>query len=40
MFITADFQPGRYALLCFIPDAKDGKPHFVHGMAKEITVAP
>lgn len=40
MFITADFQPGRYALLCFIPDAKDGKPHFVHGMTKEINVAP
>ncbi len=39
MFITADFQPGRYALLCFIPDAKDGKPHFVHGMTKEIVVA-
>jgi uncharacterized cupredoxin-like copper-binding protein len=40
MFITADFQPGHYALLCFIPDAKDGKPHFDHGMAKEIIVAP
>lgn len=40
MFITADFTPGHYALLCFIPDAKDGKPHFVHGMAKEIVVAP
>jgi uncharacterized cupredoxin-like copper-binding protein len=40
MFITADFQPGHYALLCFIPDAKDGKPHFDHGMAKEIVVAP
>jgi hypothetical protein len=39
MFITADFQPGHYALLCFIPDAKDGKPHFVHGMTKEIVVA-
>jgi uncharacterized cupredoxin-like copper-binding protein len=40
MFITADFQPGHYALLCFIPDAKDGKPHFDHGMTKEIVVAP
>jgi uncharacterized cupredoxin-like copper-binding protein len=40
MFITADFQAGRYALLCFIPDAKDGKPHFDHGMVKEIVVAP
>jgi len=40
MFITADFPPGRYALLCFIPDAKDGRPHFDHGMVKEIVVAP
>lgn len=40
MFITADFPAGRYALLCFIPDAKDGKPHFDHGMVKEIVVAP
>jgi len=40
MFITTDFQPGRYALLCFIPDAKDGRPHSDHGMVKEIVVAP
>ena len=39
MYITVDLQPGRYALLCFIPDAKDGKPHSAHGMAKEITVS-
>ena len=40
MFITADFQPGHYVLLCFIPDAKDRKPHSDHGMMKEIVVAP
>jgi uncharacterized cupredoxin-like copper-binding protein len=40
MFITADFAPGRYVFLCFIPDAKDGKPHSDHGMIKEVTVAP
>lgn len=40
MFITADFTPGRYGFLCFIPDAKDGKPHTSHGMMKEIVVAP
>ena len=28
----------RYALICFYPDAKDGKPHVMHGMLKEITV--
>jgi uncharacterized cupredoxin-like copper-binding protein len=37
--ITVTFEPGRYVLLCFIPDAKDLKPHTDHGMAKEITVA-
>jgi hypothetical protein len=35
---TADFVPGKYALICFLPDAKDGKPHFMHGMVQEVTV--
>lgn len=38
-FFSADFKPGRYALICFVPDAGDGKPHFIHGMAHEITVS-
>jgi hypothetical protein len=38
-FATVDLPPGDYALLCFVPDMKDGKPHFVHGMAKKITVS-
>ena len=36
---TATFAPGNYLVLCFWPDAKDGKPHLVHGMAKQITVS-
>lgn len=36
--ITYDFAPGNYGLICFVPDSKDGKPHFVHGMVKEFTV--
>ena len=40
MFVTADFQPGKYVLLCFIPDAKDGRPHSSHGMATEFTIEP
>ncbi len=32
-------KPGSYLLLCFWPDAKDGKPHILHGMAKEVTVS-
>jgi hypothetical protein len=32
-------KPGGYLLLCFWPDAKDGKPHIMHGMMKEIRVS-
>jgi hypothetical protein len=35
---SADFTPGNYALVCFIPDAKDGKPHYVHGMTQQFSV--
>jgi hypothetical protein len=35
---SANFTPGNYAFICFIPDAKDGKPHFTHGMTKEFSV--
>jgi len=34
-----DFAPGTYVLICFIPDAGDGKPHFMHGMIQTITVS-
>jgi len=37
-YFTADFTPGKYGLICFLPDAKDGKPHLAHGMVQEITV--
>ena len=30
--LLLDLNPGRYALLCFMPDAKDGKMHVAHGM--------
>ncbi|HEX5872022.1 MAG TPA: hypothetical protein VFY65_16445 [Longimicrobium sp.] len=36
--ITVDVEPGEYALLCFVPDAKDGKPHVAHGMVRQLTV--
>jgi uncharacterized cupredoxin-like copper-binding protein len=35
---TADLTPGDYGFICFVPDAKDGKPHLAHGMMKTITV--
>jgi len=38
-FFDLDVEPGDYALICFLPDATDGKPHFVHGMMKLVRVA-
>jgi hypothetical protein len=37
-FIEATLEPGNYALICFVPDAKDGKPHLMHGMMQQIKV--
>ncbi len=37
-YVHAELEPGEYALICFLPDAGDGKPHFMHGMVKQITV--
>jgi len=30
--------PGSYALLCFMPDAKDGKAHAAHGMIYDFKI--
>lgn len=38
-YVSVDLPPGNYALLCFLPDAKDGKPHLAHGMVKSFTVS-
>lgn len=38
VLMERNFQPGRYGLFCFTPDAKTGKPHFMLGMQKEIEV--
>jgi len=37
-YITVDLTPGDYALICFLPDAKDGKPHFMHGMIQTVHI--
>jgi uncharacterized cupredoxin-like copper-binding protein len=37
-WLTITLTPGNYLLNCYVPDAKDGKPHFVHGMVQQITV--
>ncbi|MFL5582483.1 MAG: hypothetical protein ACJ8AO_19100 [Gemmatimonadaceae bacterium] len=36
--VMLDLKPGAYGLICFYPDAKDGKPHLAHGMVATITV--
>lgn len=38
--IMLTLAPGEYALICFLPDVKDGKPHFVYGMIKQVSVLP
>ncbi|HEY7612571.1 MAG TPA: hypothetical protein VH764_06245 [Gemmatimonadales bacterium] len=38
-FVDVDLAPGTYGLICFVPDSKDGKGHYVHGMAKTLTVS-
>ena len=35
-FYDVDLTPGDYAIICFLNDAKDGKPHFAHGMMQQI----
>lgn len=38
-WLKTSLQPGNYAVLCFVPDAKTGKPHFMLGMVSQFTVA-
>ena len=36
--LELNLTPGEYGLICFVPDAKDGKPHFAHGMVATFSV--
>ena len=36
--VAVELPAGDYGLICFLPDMKDGKPHFAHGMAKLVKV--
>lgn len=38
-WLTVTLKPGNYLLNCYVPDAKDGKPHFLHGMVQQVTVS-
>jgi hypothetical protein len=35
---AVDLAPGEYGYICFVPDAKDGKRHLLHGMVTQFTV--
>jgi uncharacterized cupredoxin-like copper-binding protein len=37
-FFTMDFKPGRYGLICFLPDLTRGAPHFTRGMLMDINI--
>jgi hypothetical protein len=37
-YIVTDFTPGDYGFICFMPDAKDGKSHHLHGMIDQFSV--
>ena len=36
--LELNLTPGEYGLICFVPDAKDGKAHFMHGMMSTFSV--
>ena len=38
LYLEVDLTPGNYLLVCFVPDAKDGKAHLEHGMIMPITI--
>jgi hypothetical protein len=37
-YFTTRIEPGRYVLICYAPDARDGKSHKSHGMVREIDI--
>jgi uncharacterized cupredoxin-like copper-binding protein len=36
--LALTLTPGHYVMLCFVPDANDGKPHTMHGMVHDFVV--
>lgn len=37
-YLTVDLAPGRYLLLCWVPDPADGAPHVMKGMVQEVEI--
>jgi len=38
-FLNVDLTPGDYVLMCFVPDSRNGQPHFMRGMSKEFKIS-
>ena len=38
-YFEVNLTPGAYGLICFVPDAKDGKPHAAHGMTQQFKIS-
>ncbi len=38
-WVTVTLTPGTYLLTCYVPDAKDGAPHLLHGMVQQVTIS-
>jgi hypothetical protein len=36
--VTVNLTPGDYGFICFLADARDGKPHLMHGMIQQFSV--
>lgn len=36
--VTVELTPGEYGFLCFLPDARDGRPHLMYGMMQQFSV--
>jgi plastocyanin len=36
--LRAELTPGEYAIVCLLTDATDGRPHYVHGMVRQVSV--
>jgi hypothetical protein len=38
-YLTLNLEPGRYLVLCFVPDPADGVPHAMKGMVREVVIS-
>jgi uncharacterized cupredoxin-like copper-binding protein len=38
-YFPVTLTPGSYSWMCFVSDAKDGKPHVMHGMVQDFKIS-